>query len=172
MARIVRKAHISDESWLLHDPTRPVEAVAAMVSRGEVTGVLVSKDQWEMARPVLAAGSIPSALLLKNTDDPLELGEIVEQARVIAIEFPRFTDGRGYSSARLLRGRLDFRGELRAVGDIMRDQVFYLMRVGFDAFELRDDQDAAAAITAYRDFSVSYQASSDQPLPHFRRHAA
>jgi len=172
MARIVRKARIDNESWRLHDPARPLDAVAHDVARGDIAGLLVTREQWRDTEAVLVRWAIPHALLLKNTDDPLDAIDIVPRASVIAIEFPRFTDGRGYSIARVLRGRLGYLGELRAVGDIMRDQLFYLMRVGFDAFELRDDQDANAAIAALRDFSVRYQASSDQPLPHFRRRVA
>lgn len=172
MARIVRKARIDNESWRLHDPARSLAAVAHDVARGGITGLLVTREQWRDSEAELVRLAIPHALLLKNTDDPLDATDIVPRASVIAIEFPRFTDGCGYSIARVLRGRLGYLGELRAVGDIMRDQVFYLMRVGFDAFELRDDEDANAAIAALRDFSAHYQASSNQPLPHFRRRAA
>ena len=89
--------------------------------------------------------------------------------KVIAIEFRTFNDGRGYSTARLLRERYGWRGELRAVGDVLRDQIFYLARCGFDAFELQDGQDVDAVLAAFNDFSERYQASVDQPLPLFRR---
>ena len=76
------------------------------------------------------------------------------------MRFPKFTDGRGYSIARLLR-RLGWKGELRAVGDVLRDQLFYMTRCGFDAFALRDDQDAQVALTAFSDFSTPYQPAID-----------
>ena len=85
------------------------------------------------------------------------------------VNFPQFTDGRGYSIARLLRERYGWRGELRAIGDVLRDQLFYLSRCGFDAFALRDDQDPHAALTAFDDFSEAYQASVERPQPLFRR---
>jgi uncharacterized protein (DUF934 family) len=85
------------------------------------------------------------------------------------VKFPSFTDGRGYSVGRLLRERYGWTGELRAVGDIQRDQLFYLARCGFNAFALREGEDVDAALTAFADFSERYQASVDQPLPLFRR---
>ncbi len=83
---------------------------------------------------------------------------------IIAVFFEKFNDGRGYSLARLLR-EAGFKGELRAVGDVLVDQLFYLKRCGFDAFELRADQRQADAITALDSFSVSYQAAADQRQP-------
>jgi uncharacterized protein (DUF934 family) len=88
---------------------------------------------------------------------------------LIAVNFPQFTDGRGYSIARLLRERYSWRGELRAIGDVLRDQLFYLARCGFDAFMLREGQDAQAALAAFNDFSEGYQASVERPQPLFRR---
>lgn len=86
---------------------------------------------------------------------------------LIAIEFPKVVDGRGYSLAYLLRQRHGFTGELRAVGDFTRDQLFYLQRTGFNAMNLREGEDAQAAIAAFSTFSVRYQGSSDVPTPLF-----
>jgi uncharacterized protein (DUF934 family) len=91
---------------------------------------------------------------------------------LIAIDFPTFVDGRGYSSARLVRERLGYRGELRAVGDILRDQVFYLLRCGFDSLLLREDQDVDAALAAFGDFIEVYQRAVDRPVPLFARRGA
>jgi uncharacterized protein (DUF934 family) len=76
---------------------------------------------------------------------------------VIAVNFPKYGDGRGYSIARLLRERYGYKGELRAVGQITRDHLFFMDQVGFDAFELREGEDAAEALASFKDFSVSYQ---------------
>lgn len=111
-------------------------------------------------------------VVLEGSDDPAKLLPHLAQIERIAIRIPRFTDGRGYSLARLLRSRYAFRGQLRAIGDIQCDQLGYLHRVGFDSFLLRDDQDLSAAQAAFRAFSVAYQASADQALPLFRRRAA
>jgi uncharacterized protein (DUF934 family) len=89
---------------------------------------------------------------------------------LVTIDFPKFTDGRGYSLARLIRGRLEYVGELRAIGDIMRDQLYYLSRCGFDAFVLKAGKDPVDALAAFTEFTVQYQPSSDEPLPIWRRH--
>ena len=88
---------------------------------------------------------------------------------MIAVNFPQFTDGRGYSTARLLRERYGWKGEMRAIGDIQRDQLYYLSRCGFDSFLLNEGFDPQEALTAFNDFSEAYQTAVDQPVPLFRR---
>jgi uncharacterized protein (DUF934 family) len=94
---------------------------------------------------------------LEPTDDPAAVLDKLERVARIEVNFPKFGDGRGYSIARLLRTRYGYKGELRAVGQITRDLLYYLERVGFDAFELREGEDAAEALASFQDFSVSYQ---------------
>ena len=118
---------------------------------------------WLAADPTADRG-----VWLAPTDDPGALAPHLARVPLIAVDFPKFSDGRGYSIATLLR-RLGFRGELRAIGDVLVDQLFMLRRVGFTSFALRPDQDAAAAAAALRTYSEVYQAASDQPLPYFRR---
>jgi len=89
--------------------------------------------------------------------------------QVIALNFPSFTDGRHYSSARLLRERYGYKGEIRAIGDVLRDQLFYMRRCGFDAFAIRADRDPVDALEGLKDFSVTYQAAADDERPLFRR---
>ncbi len=90
---------------------------------------------------------------------------------LIAIDFPVFNDGRGYSTAAVLRSRYQYRGDLRAIGDVLIDQLFFLRRVGFTSFLLRADQDHLKAVAKLRTFSDAYQGAADDPLPAFRRHA-
>lgn len=124
-------------------------------------------------RGVLAKPSAPDGagevIRLEPHDDPAAVAARLAAAARVDVHFPRFTDGRGYSIARLLRERFGYRGELRAVGDVRRDQLFYLSRVGFDAFLLPEGEDGEAALAALRDFSEAYQASVDRPQPLFRR---
>ena len=94
-------------------------------------------------------------LRLEPGDDPASIS--LEGVARVEIGFPKFGDGRGYSIARLLRERRGYRGELRAVGHITRDLLLFLERCGFDAFELRDGEDAHAALASFEDFSHSYQ---------------
>ena len=106
---------------------------------------------------------------LEPADDPAKVaGELATASRV-EVNVPKFGDGRGFSIARLLRERHGYTGELRAVGQITRDHLFFLESVGFDAFELREGEDAAEALAAFDDFSESYQASVTRPVPLFRR---
>jgi uncharacterized protein (DUF934 family) len=98
-----------------------------------------------------------------------DIPDDIHRFPVIGVDFHKFTDGRGYTMAWRLRKQLGFRGELRAMGDILRDQLFFLKRVGFDAFALREDKDPHAALAGFKDFSLSYQASVDNDAPLFRR---
>lgn len=123
-------------------------------------------------RGKIANPSAPEAgevLRLEPADDPAKVADRLAGAARVEVNFPRFTDGRGYSIARLLRERHGYTGELRAVGDVQRDQLFYLSRCGFDAFLLREGEDAEGALAALRDFSEAYQASVERPQPLFRR---
>ena len=88
---------------------------------------------------------------------------------VVAVDFPKFTDGRGYSIAFNLRKRLAYQGELRAIGDVLRDQLFQMQRCGFDAYATRQDRNIHDALKGLTVFSETYQASVDTPLPLFRR---
>ena len=89
---------------------------------------------------------------------------------LVAINFPKFGDGRGYSKARLLRERHGYKGELRAVGEVLGDQLFYMHRCGFDAFELVDGKDVDGRPALPRTISrVTYQAATDDPRPLYRR---
>ena len=94
---------------------------------------------------------------LGPADDPATVAGRLAGAARVEVEFPKFGDGRGYSIGRLLRTRHGFKGELRAVGHLTRDHLWALEKVGFNAFELREGEDAAEAIAAFDDFSVAYQ---------------
>ena len=96
-------------------------------------------------------------LRLEPTDDPASVVDRLDRVARVEVNFPKFGDGRGYSIARLLRTRYGYKGELRAVGQITRDHLFFMDQVGFDAFELREGEDAAEALASFKDFSVSYQ---------------
>ena len=114
----------------------------------------------------------PDLVVLQPTDDPATLADrIVGGARigVIAVNFPKFSDGRGYSIARQLRERYGYKGELRAIGEVARDHLHAMAQCGFDAFQLRAGEDPQDALEALRDFSEQYQATVAQPSPLFRR---
>ena len=131
--------------------------------------VIVPLSLWLGKREVLLKRVGRTGVWLKPEDEPALLATDFAVLPLIAVHFPAFTDGRGYSTARLLRERHGFGGELRAFGDVLRDNIFYLSRVGFDAIALREDQDAAQALGAFGDFSEAYQSSVERPQPLFRR---
>jgi uncharacterized protein (DUF934 family) len=135
--------------------------------------IAVPLAAWKGRRADFLARREPVGVWLVPGDDPAELAPDLDTLALVAIQFPKFTDGRGYSTAVLLRTRLGYRGELRAFGDVGRDQLFYLKRSGFDAFSLAPHRDPESALASLSDFSVRYQGSVDDPLPLFRRrHAA
>ena len=106
---------------------------------------------------------------LDSDDQPEDLPAEASQLPLIAINFPKFVDGRGYSIARYVRERLNFQGDLRAIGDVLLDQLFFYKRCGFSSFLLRDDVDTERALAAFSDFGEVYQAANDQPKPLFQR---
>jgi uncharacterized protein (DUF934 family) len=109
---------------------------------------------------------------LEPSDDPAKFAGELGGASRVEVNFPKFGDGRGFSLGRLLRERYGYRGELRAVGHITRDLLFYLESCGFDAFELRAGEDPHEALAGFEDFSEAYAASVARPQPLFRRRSA
>jgi uncharacterized protein (DUF934 family) len=116
----------------------------------------------------LAERDAPVGVIWPNDRRIAELAPFVDRLALIALIFPKFKDGRAYSQARLLRERHGFRGELRAAGEVLRDQFQFLLRSGFDAFEVKKPADAAAFAQAAARFSVFYQPSADGRLPALR----
>jgi len=108
---------------------------------------------------------------LEPSDDPAVVAHRLAGVVRVEIHFPKFGDGRGYSIARLLRERYGYKGELRAVGLVARDLLYYMESCGFDAFLLREGEDPEEALTGFSDFSEGYQASVSRPVPLFRRRA-
>jgi uncharacterized protein (DUF934 family) len=133
---------------------------------------LFTLAHWRERRGELLAASGRIGIRLEPADDPAEIAPDVDRIQLVAIHFPKFADGRGYSSAALLRSRYRYRGELRAVGDVGRDQLFYLKRCGFDSFALAPHRDPHAALASLDDFTLRYQGSVDDPQPLFRKRLA
>jgi uncharacterized protein (DUF934 family) len=157
--RVIRThpARIEADAWTLVEEN--VELPAGPV--------IVPLSTWLSRREALSARRDVGTWLAPD-DDPHSLRGDFAALSVIAVHFPKAADGRGYSTAVLLR-RLGFRGELRAFGDIGRDHLFSLLRCGFDAFRLPATRDPQAALAGLDDFSLRYQGSVDDPLPLYRR---
>ena len=130
--------------------------------------LIVPLSIWQKRREELLQRNA-LGIWLSDTDEPSLVADDLKHFQVVAIDFPKFANGRGYSSAALLRTRYGYLGELRAIGDVLRDQMFYLARVGFDAFAVREDRPIEEALQALNDYSITYQSSTDQAQPLFRR---
>jgi uncharacterized protein (DUF934 family) len=167
MAVIIRQRQVVADNWQLLKP-----AAAGGIAIPAAGDVIVPLELWREQRAALLTRAGGLGIWLEGHDDPALIARDLAHFALIAVNFPQFTDGRGYSIARLLRERYGWRGELRAIGDVMRDQLFYLARCGFDAFALREGQDVQAALTAFDDFSDGYQTSVERPQPLFRRRNA
>ncbi len=124
---------------------------------------VVSFRRWRAERADLSGRHAALGIQLTGADDVAGIADDVAHFGLIALEFSSFTDGRAYSSARLLRERYGFTGELRAVGNVLRDQFAFMLRCGFDAFEVRD-ADAGAWHDALNEIKVRYQPAADRGL--------
>lgn len=122
--------------------------------------LLVPLDLWQAHRARLIGRVGPLGVRLASAESPALVADDLDRLDLIALEFPKFTDGRAYSYARLLRERFGFTGEVRAVGHVLRDQIAFLLRCGFDALEV-DDRAAAGWETATTAFSAWYQPATD-----------
>jgi uncharacterized protein (DUF934 family) len=127
--------------------------------------VIVSLEQWLADLDALIARTDPLGIRLRSDQHPEVIADDLDHFALIALEFPVFKDGRAYSYARLLRERWGFRGELRAVGDVLLEQLHFMQRVGFNAVELKSGQPLKEWETAAAEFSVWYQATGDGRLP-------
>ncbi len=134
--------------------------------------VIVSLERWRASNGDLSGHNAPLGLRMRSDQPPSLIADEVGRFDLIALEFPALADGRAFSHARLLRKRLCFTGELRAIGDVFQDQMFFMKRCGFDSFDLPPGRDPEAAIAALDDFTHAYQAGADGIQPAYRRRAA
>jgi uncharacterized protein (DUF934 family) len=162
MPLLIKGRAIVEDRWAL------LREAASLADVPSGTPVIVPLALWQSEHAALAARD-DVGVWLKPSDDPDALAGDAAHLPLIAIDFPKFVDGRGYSSARLLRDKHRFGGELRAIGDVLRDQLYYLRQCGFDAFAVRADRNPADAVGGLDDFSDNYQSTFARPVPLFRR---
>jgi uncharacterized protein (DUF934 family) len=154
---VVRNRQVVSDEWHLVSDDQAADPRA-----------IVSLQRWNAEHDVLTRAGNPAGVVLRSNESADDIAA-PGSAALIAIDFPAFTDGRGYTSARTLRSRLGYEGEIRAIGDVMRDQMFYMSRCGIDSFAVKPGKDIAKALGAFDDFSVTYQAAADDERPLFRR---
>jgi uncharacterized protein (DUF934 family) len=150
----------------------PWRALADDETVPEAPHLIVSYARWLKERDALTPLPAELGLRLPNDVSPMKLGEDLARFALVALSFPRFTDGRAYSQARLLRRRLGFTGELRAEGDVLRDQLLFMRRCGFDAFAVTERAIFENWLPAFREIDVFYQPAEDSRASLLRRRLA
>ena len=160
--QVIKNKEIINDDWQL---IRDIEDDAA-IPEGKV---ILPFTYWQANREALLKRDTEHAILVNGDVVTEDLLEDLKQFALIALDFPAFGDGRSYSHACLLRQRYEFKGDLRAVGDVLRDQLFFMQRCGFDSYAIREDKDIEDALKSLTDFSVKYQTAADGALPIYKQ---
>ena len=161
MHQLLKDGLVVDDIWTLAD-----DSIESLPATGNL---LLSSSQWHRFSSQLEQRQDETGIWLEGNEEIADIVESIIKLPIIVIKFPKFVDGRGFSLARLLRERYHFSGELRAIGDIIRDQLYLLKHSGFNAFQLSQDIDLQQAAQSLNDFSENYQTTNAQPIPLFRR---
>jgi uncharacterized protein (DUF934 family) len=153
---LIKGGALVDDAWVGVGDDEPLPAEAP---------VIVSLKRWQADRETLRRRNASVGVRLGSAEPAKEIAADLDRLELVAIEFPTFRDGRGFSTARLLRERYGFQGELRATGNVFRDQFLFMHRCGFDAYEVADAREAGAFAAALASFSVVYQRTGDGRVP-------
>jgi uncharacterized protein (DUF934 family) len=168
MAQLIKNGAPAADTWTTLELAEGEAPETVALPAGDVIFPLAV---WQARKAEIAARP-RIGLLLQSADRVEDVADDLASFAVIAVHFPKFVDGRGYSTAALLRQRYAYTGELRAVGDVLHDQLFFMRRVGFDSYALKDGKTLAYAVDAgFKPFSDAYQGATDQAQPYFRRRA-
>lgn len=149
--KIIKDKQIIEDSW------RHI-ADDEEITNGDIT---VSLGRWNKEKSALANHQGNIGIRIAPADDAAEIADDLKSINLVAVELPAFTDGRAFSHARLLRSRYGYQGEIRAIGNYMADQAFYLQRVGVNAFEFNNAEELSTALSTLNDFTVKYQTSTN-----------
>ena len=169
MAQLIREQKVVADAWTTLQLAEGDTPETIALPAGDL---IVPLAVWQVRKAEIISRHQRIGLLLQPNERVEDVAADLGHFAVVAINFPRFVDGRGYSTAALLRQRYRYQGELRAVGDILHDQLFFMRRVGFDSYALKDGKDVVYALDkGFTTFSEAYQAATDQPQPYFRRRA-
>ena len=156
---VIKNGQTEASSWLhLADEALP--------PNGAVT---VSLERWLKDKAELSTRNDDVGVRLNAADSVEALADDLPSLSLVVLDMETFTDGRAFSQARLLRERFGYSEEIRARGDFLRDQMFFLNRVGVNAFEFPDETPLGDRLKAFNEFSVTYQSSADSPQPLYRR---
>lgn len=172
MSDIIKHGTLHTDDWTVVRVVEGEDLAALELPAGRV---IVPLALWLARRDSLLAGAEAGVVgvWLAGTEDPTTLAGDLLRLQLIAVDFPKFADGRGYSIATLLRARFGYAGELRAIGDVLRDQFFFYTRCGFDSLQPKEGKysraQLEAALASLKDFSEPYQGAVDRAEPLFRR---
>jgi uncharacterized protein (DUF934 family) len=156
--RIIRHRNIEQDDWRqLPESAAGAEVLDMLVGER----VIVPLSALQRNAEAILCRTAPTGVLLRPADDVRELEPLLDRLCLVAIEFPAFNEGRGYSQARVLRQHYRFGGEIRALGDVSRDRLAFMERCGFDAFVLRPGESPEAALEAFTEISLRYQPAAD-----------
>lgn len=149
---LLKRDQIIDDPWhFIDDKTDLPSGIPVIVSYG----------RWQKEREALLGRNGELGIVLASDQSPELIADDLCRFTLVCLDFPKFTDGRAYSYARMLRTRYDFTGAIRAVGAVLRDQLLFMRRCGFDSFEIPDEVDPTGWISAFTDFSQRYQPTVD-----------
>lgn len=143
---------------LVPDPYTDASALAEVP---EGVPLIVSLEQWQAHRDALLARGTPLGIRLRSDQSPTRIAGDLAHFAVVALEFPRYRDGRAYTHARMLKERLGYAGEIRAVGDVLQEQLHFMQRCGFNAFDIAGPDPEKAWATIAGDHTVWYQTTGD-----------
>jgi uncharacterized protein (DUF934 family) len=165
MQNLIKNGALENDRWTILQEASGPEVLQAVPGKNLIVPLQFCKDYAEELDDY--TGEI--TIWLDSDENVNQIGPALHDLPLIALNFPVFSDGRSYTNARELRQQLDYKGEIRAIGDVLRDQLYYMSRCGFDAFALRHDQDPESCLQAFSDFTTGYQATVIEPDPLFRR---
>ena len=156
--RVIRDQRIVEDGWQCVADGEPLP-------EGDV---IVSWARWQTEREPLLNRDAKLGVVINGDHKLAEIAQDLPHFDLIGLDFPKLGDGRCFSHARLLRERYGYQGELRAVGYVLRDLLFFMHRCGIDSFQIREDKDIEDALKAFSEFSVKYQPAADGALPIYR----
>jgi len=165
MPKLINKNAVIDNPWTVIKASTGPEILQVVPGKN----FIVPLQFWKLYKEELNGYDGNIAVWLDSNENPGQITDEIHSLPLIALNFPVFSDGRSYTNARELRQKYVYKGEIRAIGDVLRDQLYYMAQCGFDSFEIRHDQEAELCLDAFKDFKTGYQSTITEPTPLFRR---
>jgi len=165
MPKLINKDAVMDNPWTVMKASTGPEILQAVPGKN----FIVPLQFWKLYQQEMNDYDGAVSVWINSEENPGQIANELHSLPLIALNFPVFSDGRSYTNARELRQKYAYEGEIRAIGDVLRDQLYYMAQCGFDSFEIRHDQDAELCLGAFNDFKTGYQSTIAEPTPLFRR---